>query len=395
MTGALYSPEQIERVRREFSLIAMVAKRVDLKRAGRRWSGLCPFHGEKSPSFTVGEGDNGEFYHCFGCGAHGDLFDWLEHAEGWSFLDALKRLLGGERPDARHAMQAEQRATLKRPSDFVSSTAAGRWIWRTAGAARGEIVENWLKSRRLDPFAAFSFCHAAIDQLRFHPRCPLGTWRLTDDPGALRNAPAMVAPFTDAQGLIRGVHVTWLTPDGSAKAQLPRLHDGKPRPARKMFGKVGGCAVMLTPYGTEPAAGPLVIGEGIETTWSYAQGLGRPCRAAAALSLENLQGQPQRLKGGAVPLWALHADPERAPFLLENPGEVIILVDADMKPLRGVQVQEAKGEPPIARDISGAERAEICAKLATQFWRRAGACRVERVRPPMGLDFNDAARAAA
>jgi DNA primase len=78
----------------------MVAKRVELRRAGRRWSGLCPFHGERSASFTVGEGQtSGEFYHCFGCGAHGDLFDWLEHAEGWGFLDAMKRLLGGESPD--------------------------------------------------------------------------------------------------------------------------------------------------------------------------------------------------------------------------------------------------------------------------------------------------------
>jgi DNA primase len=109
MTGALYSLEQIERVRREFSLVAMVAKRLDLKRAGRRWSGLCPFHGEKTPSFTVGEGNSGEFYHCFGCGAHGDLFDWLEHAEGWNFGDAMKRLLGGEAPDARRPMQADQR----------------------------------------------------------------------------------------------------------------------------------------------------------------------------------------------------------------------------------------------------------------------------------------------
>jgi hypothetical protein len=395
MTGALYSLEQIERVRREFSLVAMVAKRLDLKRAGRRWSGLCPFHGEKTPSFTVGEGNSGEFYHCFGCGAHGDLFDWLEHAEGWNFGDAMKRLMGGEAPDARRPMQADQRPTLKQRSDFISSTAAGRWIWRTSGAARGEIVEQWLKARKLDPLAEFVPGHGAIDQLRFHPRCPLGAWRLHDDPAGQRNAPAMVAPFVDPQGLIRGVHVTWLTPDGSGKALLPKLPDGKARPQRKMFGKVGGCAVMLTPFSTGPDAGPLLVGEGIETTWSYAQELGRPCRAAAALSLENLQGHALRLKGGALPLWALKADPERPPFLLEDPGEVIILVDADMKPLRDMRVQDDKGEPPIRRDIGGAERAAICAQLATQFWRRAGATRVERVRPPMGLDFNDAQIAAA
>jgi DNA primase len=390
MTGALYSPEQIERVRREHSLVTMVRKRVELRRAGRRWSGLCPFHGEKTPSFTVGDGTSGEFYHCFGCGAHGDLFDWLEHAEGWSFAQAMQRLIGGEMPDARRPMHAEQRQPSRERSDFVSSTAAGRWIYRTSGPARGEIVEAWLKSRGLDPLAELAPGVAAIDQLRFHPRCPLGVWRIDDDPRDGRDAPAMVAPFADAQGLIRGVHVTWLAPDGKGKAVLPRRRDGQERPGRKMFGRAGGCAVFLTPCGTAKEVGPLVVGEGIETTWSFAQGLGSPCRAVAALSLENLQGHAVRLRGGALPLWGLRADPERPPFLIEEPGEVIVLVDADMKPLRGMQVQDEQGAKPVVRDIGGAERAEICAQLATQFWRRAGATRVERRRPRMGLDFNDA-----
>jgi hypothetical protein len=401
--GSLYSPEQIERVRREQSLVDLVGKRVKLRRAGRRWSGLCPFHKEQTPSFTVGEAKGGgESFHCFGCGAHGDLFDWLEQVEGWPFLEAMKHLLAGEKPDARHPTSPAQREALKAPSDVVSSTFAGRWIYHGSGPARGEIVEQWLKARGLDPFAEFVPGAPAIDQLLFHPRCPLGAWRVDDDPHQLRSAPAMVAPFRDALGQVRGVHVTWLSPDGSRKAELPRMRDGKPRPDRKMLGRVDRCAVFLTPFEASPEAGPLVVGEGLETVWSFAQGLGRPCRAAAALSLENLQGGAVRLKGGALPLWNLRANPERPPFLLPDAGEVIALVDADMKPLQvqrhhqtqepiGPRLQLEAGAKPVIREIGAAERAEICAQLATQHWRRAGATRVRAERPRMGLDFNDAA----
>jgi hypothetical protein len=409
MTGGLYSQEQIDRVRREHSLIDLVRKRVDLRRGGQRRKACCPFHSEKTPSFTVGEGTHGEFYHCFGCGAHGDLFRWLEEVEGWKFADAMKRLLDGAVPDARRPMKAEPRERTEKPNLFVSSTTAGRWIYNTSGPARGEIVERWLKSRGLDPFAEFLPGVGAIDQLRFHARCPLGVWRVDDDPRDVRrHAPAMVAPFADGQGLIRGVHVTWLRHDGSDKAKLPLLPDGGQRPGRKMFGKAGGCAVYLTPFeftgchgsGLMCGSAPLVVGEGIETSWAFAQDLGRPCRAAATLSLENLQGHPVRLSGGVLPVWNIRADPERPPFLIDEPGEVIVLVDADMKPLRafdgrGPKVQEAKGEPPVMREIGGGERAAICAQLATQAWRRAGAVRVTSVRPPMGMDFNDAKRAAA
>jgi hypothetical protein len=74
---------------------------------------------------------------------------------------------------------------------------------------------------------------------------------------------------------------------------------------------------------------------------------------------------------------------------------VVVLVDADMKPLRNQKVQARRGEKPVRRDISGLERAEICASLAAQAWRRAGASSVRCVRPRMGNDFNDEIRRVA
>jgi hypothetical protein len=101
MTGALYSQEQIDRVRREHSLLELVRKRSssgDRAKGGKPAARSTP---KKPRASRSAKGTHGEFYHCFGCGAHGDLFRWLEEVEGWKFPEAMKRLLGGEVPDAR------------------------------------------------------------------------------------------------------------------------------------------------------------------------------------------------------------------------------------------------------------------------------------------------------
>ena len=68
----------------------MITPSVKLIRAGREWKACCPFHNEKTPSFTVND-DKG-FYHCFGCGAHGDAIRFLTDHRGMPFMDAVKEL---------------------------------------------------------------------------------------------------------------------------------------------------------------------------------------------------------------------------------------------------------------------------------------------------------------
>jgi hypothetical protein len=205
----------------------------------------------------------------------------------------------------------------------------------------------------------------------------------------------MINPIRDVDGSVRAVQVTYLSQDGRFKAALPRRGDGSERPSRKVFGKVTGHAIMLSPPEMLTDTNlPLIVGEGFETTWSYAQSFGRPCRAVAAVSLGNLQGGAVRLGDGSLPLWDIKADAKVPPFLIDDAGETIILVDADMKPLRDQRVQLERGARPVKVDIDGMKRAEICAELAVQAWRRAGAFPVRAIRPRMGLDFNDAARAA-
>jgi len=84
------SPQFLEEVRARLGLADVIGRRVRLVRKGREFMGLCPFHNEKTPSFTVNEQKG--FYHCFGCGAHGSVFDYVMQAEGLSFRDAVERL---------------------------------------------------------------------------------------------------------------------------------------------------------------------------------------------------------------------------------------------------------------------------------------------------------------
>jgi hypothetical protein len=381
----------IERARSAQSLVGLVARRVQLRRSGRSWSGLCPFHKEKTPSFTVS--DERGFYHCFGCGAHGSAIDWMMNAEGLTFREAVSSLLGGALPDARRPLPVTQRE-IERPErhDYVSSATAGRWIWNTSWPAKGESAEAYLAWRGLDPGFEPLPGFPAIDQVRSHARCPLSLWRVDRHPEDGPTAPALIVPIRDAEGAIWGVRVTWIDHHGQGEAKLPRLHDGRERPKRKIFGKLGGCAAWLSSPEAACSDGPLIVGEGFETTWAFAQGLGRPCRPVATLSLENLQGQAVRLRDGSLPLWNVQADPQRPPFTLPDAGEAIIAVDADMKPLKDQKVQVSRGARPERRDLSGLERAEICAALAAQAWRRAGATSVRCVRPRMGMDFNDQVR---
>ena len=83
-------PEFIEDLRQRVPLSDVVGRRVKLIRKGRRHSGLCPFHAEKTPSFSVVD-DNG-FYHCFGCGVHGDAISFLREMDGLEFMEAVERL---------------------------------------------------------------------------------------------------------------------------------------------------------------------------------------------------------------------------------------------------------------------------------------------------------------
>ena len=86
----MLSEEQIKELRDSIDLSKIISRNVKLQKRGNNLIGLCPFHSEKTPSFNVN--DNDGFYHCFGCGAHGDAISFIRNLEGKSFIEALETI---------------------------------------------------------------------------------------------------------------------------------------------------------------------------------------------------------------------------------------------------------------------------------------------------------------
>src|ERR1700756_1206023 len=81
----------VEQLKSSVDIVSVVGEYVRLRKSGaNRYSGLCPFHSEKTPSFSVHASK--QFYHCFGCHAHGDVLKFVMQIEGVSFYEALKSL---------------------------------------------------------------------------------------------------------------------------------------------------------------------------------------------------------------------------------------------------------------------------------------------------------------
>src|ERR1700712_4961960 len=96
-------------------VVELVGRYVQLKKAGANFSGLCPFHSEKSPSFTVSP--TKQFYHCFGCGKNGDAISFLMEHAGMTFIEATKDLAqqyGMEVPEDDATPQDRERAAKQR-----------------------------------------------------------------------------------------------------------------------------------------------------------------------------------------------------------------------------------------------------------------------------------------
>lgn len=139
------SPAFLDELRARTSLSALIGKAVKLQKAGREWKACCPFHNERTPSFTVN--DEKGFYHCFGCGAHGDAIRFLTDARGLPFMDAVKELaeaagLEVPAPDPRAQAKAERAIGLY---DVVA--AAQAWFEEQLGGLEGGDARAYLDTR--------------------------------------------------------------------------------------------------------------------------------------------------------------------------------------------------------------------------------------------------------
>lgn len=101
----------IEEIKNNTNIVEVIGDVISLQKAGRNYLGLCPFHGEKTPSFNVVE--DKQFYHCFGCGRSGDVFKFIEEYQGVSFMEAVQLL--GERVGIQLAMPVHSRPQQASP----------------------------------------------------------------------------------------------------------------------------------------------------------------------------------------------------------------------------------------------------------------------------------------
>ncbi|MDN5359970.1 MAG: primase, partial [Thermotogaceae bacterium] len=80
----------VEKLKTEINIVDLIASYIELQKSGRNYKALCPFHQEKTPSFYIYE--NTQSYHCFGCGASGDIFSFIQAYENVDFIDSVKLL---------------------------------------------------------------------------------------------------------------------------------------------------------------------------------------------------------------------------------------------------------------------------------------------------------------
>ncbi len=149
------SPRFKEELRNRITLSDLIGKRVQLRRAGREFSGCCPFHKEKTPSFTVN--DDKQFYHCFGCGAHGDVIEFLMSHDNLSFIDAIEQLAamaGMEvpKPSPQEVQKAKEEKDLYGLIEDTTKFFESVLLDREGGAALQYLQERGVPEDQLHAF---------------------------------------------------------------------------------------------------------------------------------------------------------------------------------------------------------------------------------------------------
>jgi DNA primase (bacterial type) len=148
--------EDVARVREATNIVAVVSEHLGLRRVGRRYQGLCPFHTEKTPSFTV----NPELglYHCFGCGVGGDAISFVREVEHLDFVGAVERLAARAGIQLRYddAAAGKERNRRQRLVETVAAAAAF-YHQLLLEAPEAGTARRYLRSRGYDGDVARKF----------------------------------------------------------------------------------------------------------------------------------------------------------------------------------------------------------------------------------------------
>lgn len=200
---------------------------IKLQLAGNEWRGCCPFHNDGSPSLYIYKG--GRRWYCFGCGAGGDVLDFVQRLHQVDFRAAAALLAQGDMP----SRQIEPVGTAPDYSK-EQRIAEARSIWRASVPPQGTPVETYLKSRGLD---------LRIPQTIRFARLPYGK----KGP----EHPCLIAAIAGPDNRLCGIQRTYLAPHGLGKASVPK--------PKLSLGRISGGAIRLA-----PAAHDLMTCEGLE-----------------------------------------------------------------------------------------------------------------------------------
>jgi hypothetical protein len=319
----------IEEIRRALPIESVVARSVPLKRRGAWHTGLCPFHQEKSPSFSVHPARR--TFHCFGCGAHGDVVAFVMRHDGCTFPEAVARCaaecglsadLDTARAAAPWARKPRTAASpdLERQRDAEQRSRAAWGMWDRAQPP-GDAVRAYLAGRHLAlPESALVVLREA--RLK-HP----------DTGDALH--PVMLARVDGPDGTFRAVHRTFLQRrDDGGVGKLAGVEN-----AKLTLGPLPGGAVRLF-----PAAPHLALAEGLETALAVHALTGLP--VWACISAEILASVQLPFDVGRVTIFA-DRDKPRPPRHPEGHGVAAARVLAERLRAMAVQVDLRVPNAPL------------------------------------------------
>ena len=152
-----YAEDVIEEVRSRNDIVSVISEYVKLQRKGSSYFGLCPFHNEKSPSFSVSP--DKQMYYCFGCGAGGNVFTFIQEYENYSFPEAMKFLAeraGITLPEKEYS-QEERRVQDLRTRILNVNKMAAKYYYYQLRTENGRQAMEYLKNRRLSDETIRSF----------------------------------------------------------------------------------------------------------------------------------------------------------------------------------------------------------------------------------------------
>ncbi|MEG3166403.1 CHC2 zinc finger domain-containing protein [Sphingomonas sp. PB2P19] len=303
----------VQQVRDRFPVSGVATKAgVKLHRAGREYKGCCPFHPDRTPSLTIYAHDRR--FQCFGCGAQGDVIDFVMLAYGVKTREAIGMLDGGALGELE-----QQRAPAKSKADMRP---VAQRIVKESVPIEGTPAAIYLRSRGI----TIDLPHTLRFTRLAPPKIEGNGVLAANGPGLL---PTLISIVTDAAGELVALQRTYLTEDGRKAAVKATETDRKPK-VKYSLGNVIGGSIQLG-----PASASILVCEGLEDGLTLAQGLGRSVWVAAGTSM-----MPAMIFPPAVRSVVIGADGNA-------PGEAAAQKAAEAYTALGLSVRIMRPTPPF------------------------------------------------